>query len=151
MKDPRDGISGTLKVTDFGVARLMRAPARTSVIDAGRVVAHLSGAIVGTPECMAPEQLLGALPTVASDIYAAGVVLYECLSGVTPYRADTPMSDVDAFVHLPAFWLKMALVVLLIVNSRLAMRTIRSHRLHAMMNRALWLLTLLAGTALTAG
>ena len=38
---------------------------------------------------MAPEQLIGAQPTPASDIYAAGVVLHECLTGTTPFNAET--------------------------------------------------------------
>jgi serine/threonine protein kinase len=41
---------------------------------------------------MAPEQLIGGDATVSSDIYAAGIVIHECLTGVTPYRADTPMA-----------------------------------------------------------
>ncbi len=88
------GPNGVLKVTDFGVARLIRNPRRaghgTGGIDgaAGRVV----GATLGTPEYMAPEQLIGGEATVATDIYAAGIVVHECLTGVTPYGADTPMA-----------------------------------------------------------
>ena len=41
---------------------------------------------------MAPEQLIGAQPTPASDIYAAGVVLHECLTGSTPFNAETRMT-----------------------------------------------------------
>jgi serine/threonine-protein kinase len=82
---------GVLKVTDFGVARLVRAqreaPAR-SAEDRPR----LAGAVVGTPEYMAPEQLLGEEPSVHSDLYATGVVLRECLTGVTPFAADTPLA-----------------------------------------------------------
>lgn len=88
------GPNGVLKVTDFGVARLVRDPRRvghgTGGTDgaAGRVV----GATLGTPEYMAPEQLIGGEATVATDIYAAGIVIHECLTGVTPYGADTPMA-----------------------------------------------------------
>ncbi len=88
------GPNGVLKVTDFGVARLIRDPRRagqgSSRTDgaAGRVV----GATLGTPEYMAPEQLIGADASVATDIYAAGIVVHECLTGDTPYRADTPMA-----------------------------------------------------------
>jgi len=76
---------GVLKVSDFGVARLVRAPV-------GPDVARIAGAVVGTPEYMAPELLLGRAPDVRADIYAAGVVLHECLTGETPFHADTPVA-----------------------------------------------------------
>ncbi|MBV9881273.1 MAG: protein kinase [Gemmatirosa sp.] len=83
------GAGGVLKVSDFGVARLMRAaPAKAGGADAARIV----GAVVGTPEYMAPELLLGGVPDVRGDIYAAGVVLHECLTGETPFHADTPVA-----------------------------------------------------------
>jgi serine/threonine-protein kinase len=75
---------GLLKVMDFGIARAAsRAP------DAGHTRA---GMVVGTPEYMAPEQLLGDEMDVRVDLYATGVVLYECLVGQVPHRADTPMT-----------------------------------------------------------
>ncbi len=88
------GSNGVLKVTDFGVARLVRDPRRrapghdVSDVSTGRVL----GATLGTPEYMAPEQLIGGEATISSDIYASGIVIHECLTGVTPYRADTPMA-----------------------------------------------------------
>jgi serine/threonine-protein kinase len=79
---------GLLKVSDFGVATLARRPA---VSGEERVTPpHLAGAVVGTPEYMAPELLIGGSPDVRSDLYAAGVVLYECLMGATPFQRDTP-------------------------------------------------------------
>jgi serine/threonine protein kinase len=97
--------SGLLKVTDFGVARLVRgarasassAPSLPSVEPAlhhAPVASRLAGALVGTPEYMAPEQLIGEPSSARTDIYAAGVVLHECMSGVTPYGADTPVAFV---------------------------------------------------------
>ena len=86
------GPSGVLKVSDFGVARLVRraAPdAHPGDETPRRTVGHLAGAVVGTPEYMAPEQLIGAAPSPSSDIYAAGVVLHECVTGTTPFAADT--------------------------------------------------------------
>jgi serine/threonine protein kinase/HAMP domain-containing protein len=75
---------GVLKVMDFGIARLAeRKP------DAGHTQA---GMVVGTPEYMAPEQLLGDEIDARADLYAAGVVIYECLTGRLPHEADTPIA-----------------------------------------------------------
>ncbi|MBX9928414.1 MAG: protein kinase, partial [Gemmatimonadaceae bacterium] len=73
---------GVLKVMDFGIARL--AKRQSGVTQAGMVV--------GTPEYMAPESLSGEDIDGRADIYAAGVVLYECLTGVAPFRADNPLA-----------------------------------------------------------
>lgn len=91
--------SGLLKVTDFGVARMVRTRTLPSggVSRDGRtspVSGRLSGAVLGTPEYMAPEQLIGEPSSERTDIYAAGVVLQECLSGNTPDNADTPVAFV---------------------------------------------------------
>lgn len=73
---------GVLKVMDFGIARLATRPQESGVTQAG--------AIVGTPEYMAPEQVTGDAVDHRIDIYAAGAVLYECVTGRTPLTADTP-------------------------------------------------------------
>jgi HAMP domain-containing protein len=75
---------GVLKVMDFGIARLAQRKA-----DAGFTQA---GMVVGTPEYMAPEQLLGDDIDVRADIYSAGVVLYEALTGRVPHTAETPIT-----------------------------------------------------------
>jgi serine/threonine-protein kinase len=41
---------------------------------------------------MSPEQLIGEEPTPQADVYAAGVVLYECVTGATPFRTDSPLA-----------------------------------------------------------
>ena len=85
---------GLLKVTDFGVASLVRRPASSiSQAAASEETAgppRLAGAVIGTPEYMAPELLIGGQPDVSSDLYAAGMVLHECLTGSTPFQGDTP-------------------------------------------------------------
>ena len=73
---------GLLKVMDFGIARL--AKRKEGVTQAGMVV--------GTPEYMAPEQLMGEEIDARADIYAAGCVLYECVTGKVPITADTPIT-----------------------------------------------------------
>jgi HAMP domain-containing protein/predicted Ser/Thr protein kinase len=73
---------GTLKVMDFGIARLQaRSDGHTQ-----------AGMVVGTPEYMSPEQLRGDELDGRSDLYSAGVVLYESLTGRLPLTADTPAS-----------------------------------------------------------
>lgn len=73
---------GVLKVMDFGIARLATRKPDSGVTQAGTVI--------GTPEYMAPEQLAGDEVDQRVDIYAAGCVLYECLTGRPPFTADTP-------------------------------------------------------------
>jgi serine/threonine-protein kinase len=75
---------GVLKVTDFGVAKDLRSEA------------HLTetGLVAGTPQYMAPEQVAGAKGEVgpATDVYALGVLLYEMLTGRTPFELGDPLS-----------------------------------------------------------
>jgi eukaryotic-like serine/threonine-protein kinase len=73
---------GTVKVMDFGIARLQAS-------SDGHTRA---GMVVGTPEYMSPEQLRGDELDGRSDLYSAGAVLYESLTGKLPLTADTPAS-----------------------------------------------------------
>ncbi len=74
--------AGVLKVMDFGVARLAeRSTANTE-----------AGLVLGTPSYMPPEQLMGEPVDARSDLYAAGVVLYECLTGRLPFEAGSVIS-----------------------------------------------------------
>jgi serine/threonine protein kinase len=77
---------------------------RVTIIDFGlaRTVTRHDGKsdeIVGTPAYMAPEVITGAAPTVATDIYAVGAVLYEMLTGATPFA--TAPDIFGAHVHDP--------------------------------------------------
>jgi serine/threonine-protein kinase len=75
------GPDGVLKVMDFGIARLAK---RTEGVTQ-------AGMVVGTPEYMAPEQFLGDDVDLRADVYSAGAVLYECLTGRLPFTADSPI------------------------------------------------------------
>jgi tetratricopeptide (TPR) repeat protein len=78
---------GTPKVTDFGLAKRL---------DAGPGLTR-TGAILGTPSYMAPEQAGGRPERVgpAADIYALGAILYECLTGRPPFRAETALETLE--------------------------------------------------------
>ncbi len=65
---------GLVKITDFGISYA-----------AGSAPVTRTGMIVGTPSYLAPERASGAQATEASDIYALGVVAYECLTGAPPF------------------------------------------------------------------
>ena len=72
---------GTLKVTDFGIARAADQSGLTR-----------TGAVMGTPHFMSPEQAQGERVDIRADIYGLGVVLYQLLTGELPFNADTPMA-----------------------------------------------------------
>src|SRR5207237_1769361 len=75
--------AGRPYVTDFGLAKLVE-------VDSG---VTQSGAILGTPQYMAPEQALGRGKEAgpAADVYSLGAILYECLTGRPPFRGPTPL------------------------------------------------------------
>lgn len=70
--------SEVVKVFDFGVARV---PSEKNKLTQ-------DGALLGTPEYMAPEQLLARDVDARTDLYAVGVSLYECLAGVVPFEGN---------------------------------------------------------------
>jgi hypothetical protein len=78
---------GRVKVGDFGVARLAEGSTDGT-----------AASIVGTPRYMAPEQGRGRPTTPATDVYSAGVVLYEMLSGAPPFTATSAVEL--ALLHL---------------------------------------------------
>ena len=73
------GPAGQVKITDFGIAYAAWSAPITQ-----------AGALVGTPAYLAPERIAGGPATPASDLYALGVVGYQCLTGETPFGGIPP-------------------------------------------------------------
>ena len=87
------GRAGEVKIADFGIAIDGSAPALTQ-----------TGHAVGTPSYMSPEQLRGARADARSDIFSLGIVLYEMLSGRTPFEVDGErglLDTIEAGHHRP--------------------------------------------------
>jgi serine/threonine protein kinase len=76
-----------IKITDFGIARASDGLGLTG-----------TGQVMGTPQYLSPEQARGTTATPASDVYALGVVAFECLAGHRPFDADSPVAT--ALSHL---------------------------------------------------
>jgi tetratricopeptide (TPR) repeat protein len=78
---------GTPKVTDFGLARRLDSQSGQTQ----------SGAILGTPAYMAPEQASGQAHTAgpAADLYALGAILYQCLTGRRPFESATALETLE--------------------------------------------------------
>ncbi len=84
-----DMAGDTLKITDFGIARLT---------DAGST---RTGIVLGTPSFMSPEQLEGRIVTGHSDLFSLGVTLFQLLTGQLPFRADTMTGLMQQIAEVP--------------------------------------------------
>ncbi len=80
----------TVKVTDFGIARAADAVGVTQ-----------TGQVMGTPQYLSPEQARGETATASSDVYALGVVAFECLAGRRPFQTDSPVTTALAHLNQP--------------------------------------------------
>jgi serine/threonine-protein kinase len=81
--------NSAIKITDFGIARMRSAEELTQ-----------TGAMLGSPKYMSPEQVLGRRADHQSDIFALGVVLYEMLTGVAPFDGENISALMYQIVHL---------------------------------------------------
>lgn len=76
--------AGRIKLADFGLA-LKEDTARLTV----------EGGLIGTPEFMSPEQVMGQTATALSDIYSLGVVFYEMVTGSSPFESDSALAVIE--------------------------------------------------------
>ncbi|MCA9538701.1 MAG: serine/threonine protein kinase [Myxococcales bacterium] len=94
MIDTRGSGPGAVRVLDFGIAKLVDAE-----VDDGPVTR--TGVPLGTPAYMAPEQCRGLAVGPATDVYAAGVMLHELLTGARPFRGATPVDVMSLHLSQP--------------------------------------------------
>jgi serine/threonine-protein kinase len=80
---------GGVKLTDFGIARLTFEPTLT-----------IDGQVFGTPSYMSPEQVIGKEIDARTDVFSAGIILYEALTGIKPFTGDNVVSISHAITHL---------------------------------------------------
>ncbi|MET9311118.1 Stk1 family PASTA domain-containing Ser/Thr kinase [Kribbella sp. NPDC003505] len=80
---------GTVKVADFGLARAVSASGNTAT----------QGLLMGTVSYLAPELVTDGSADARSDVYSAGILLYEMLTGNKPHSGDTPIQVAYAHVH----------------------------------------------------
>jgi serine/threonine protein kinase/tetratricopeptide (TPR) repeat protein len=88
-----------VKLLDFGLARA--GDARLQALDLTATQITQAGVIAGTPGYMSPEQLLGESVDARSDLFAAGAVLFEMLSGKCAFTGTTPVDVLHAIIHEP--------------------------------------------------
>ena len=87
-----DKESGRALLTDFGIVKLV----------GGQTMGYTAtGALIGTPAYMSPEQALGHSGDERADIYSLGVLLFQMMTGQLPYEADTPLAVVMKHVNSP--------------------------------------------------
>jgi tetratricopeptide (TPR) repeat protein/predicted Ser/Thr protein kinase len=83
--------TGRVYVMDFGIARSMVTQGMTQ-----------TGALIGTPDYMSPEQAKGQTLDARSDLFTAGIIFYEMLSGQPPFEGDTTMAKLWKRTNEPA-------------------------------------------------
>ncbi|MBI1765116.1 MAG: serine/threonine protein kinase [Acidobacteria bacterium] len=100
---------GYVKILDFGIARIQGTLNQDSLVTATQAASMAAsvadelrtapGMIIGTARYMSPEQALGQELDQRTDLFSLGVVFYELLTGVPPFKGDSTAALVDAIVH----------------------------------------------------
>jgi serine/threonine protein kinase len=84
----RPNAPASVKVLDFGIAKL----AAEALEEDDHMTLTQVGVMIGTPRYMSPEQCDGVQLTPAADVYSLGIILYEMLTGITPFIGSTPLA-----------------------------------------------------------
>ncbi len=78
-----------MALADFGISKKMQGGSDLTTV----------GQVLGTPHYMSPEQGEGKAVDFRSDLYSAGIILYELLTGQKPFTANTPAAVIYQHVH----------------------------------------------------
>jgi serine/threonine-protein kinase len=95
FRTTRDGDADFVKILDFGIAKVIGEESRT-----GRRLTW-AGQIFGTPEYMSPERVRGESSDPRMDVYAAGIILFELLTGRTPFEGHAPLDIMGKHIREP--------------------------------------------------
>ena len=87
------GAGERVKVCDFGIAKIQESEGGSAIT--------MAGFVCGTPEYMAPEQARGDELDARADLYSAGVILYQMLTGSVPFSSDTALGTITKHLVEP--------------------------------------------------
>ena len=90
---------GRTKILDFGIAKLLPAARHHAITEGGADPQTMPGTLIGTVAYMSPEQVRGEAVDARSDLFSFGCVLYELVSGRSPFAGNTPMEKAAAVLH----------------------------------------------------
>jgi serine/threonine-protein kinase len=95
---PSDEGGPAVKILDFGLVKQLESDLREDITR--------EGTFLGSPRYMAPEQVSAGPVDHRCDLYALGVILYECLTGVTPFDGKTSMDVLVKHINAPVPWMR---------------------------------------------
>ncbi|MGD2109349.1 MAG: protein kinase [Phycisphaerae bacterium] len=98
---------GSVKVLDFGLAKAMsEEPSSSATADSPTITANYTrpGVVLGTAAYMSPEQARGRALDKRTDIWSFGIILFECLTGVSMFRGETATDSMGAIMHKEPDW-----------------------------------------------
>lgn len=130
-------IDGTVKVLDFGLARLVQTEPEAIAVGAPTITSPAmltaAGAILGTAAYMSPEQAKGRSADARSDVWAFGCVLYEMLTATRPFPGDDVAETLAAVLRAEPEWFKLPTNTPAAIHRLLArcLQKDRQHRLAA--------------------
>jgi serine/threonine-protein kinase len=98
MLVPSDDGGSSVKILDFGLVKQLEGELREDITQEGR--------FLGSPRYMAPEQVSAGPVDHRCDLYALGVILYQCLTGLTPFDGKTAMDVLVKHINAPVPWMR---------------------------------------------